>query len=119
MLVHHVGSQDVLAASDDGGSAVQQRVNESEGAAALRMNDQCPVFHLGEVGRAWARASGEVEMQVRVYDLACRVALSQGAHVEAAAQVLAGERLVVATGAGLFRDRLAALRLMAVATTMA
>lgn len=60
--------------------------------------------------RTWARSSGEVEMQLRVHDLACRVALSRAAHTQAAAELLAGERLVMASSAGLFRNRFASLR---------
>ncbi len=61
--------------------------------------------------RRWAHSSGEVEMQLRVHELGYRVALSRDEHAEAAAQLLAGEQLAVATGAGLFLNRFAELRL--------
>jgi ATP/maltotriose-dependent transcriptional regulator MalT len=79
------------------------------GLALLHLEPGAAPHMLG-AARTWARSSGEVEMQLRVHDLACRVALSRGAFTEAAAEVLAGERLVTASGAGLFRSRFAALR---------
>lgn len=64
-----------------------------------------------EAIRSWVGISGEVEMAVRMHELAARIALSRCAFFEATREALSGEHLAEACGMRLFRARLFALGL--------
>jgi hypothetical protein len=79
----------------------------------LAIADQDPVGaeRFLEATRSWVAISGEVEMAVRMHELAARIALSRSAFFEAAREALSGERLAEACGMRPFRARLFALGL--------
>ncbi|HRI70355.1 MAG TPA: helix-turn-helix transcriptional regulator [Polyangium sp.] len=77
-------------------------IAEKDPAGAQRFLEAC---------RAWVGISGEVEMAVRMHELAAHVALSRGALFEAAREALSGERLAETCGMRAFRSRLFALAL--------
>jgi tetratricopeptide (TPR) repeat protein len=62
-----------------------------------------------ESARGWAAATGEVEMQLRVHELACRVALVRGERVEASTQAKRGRLLAETCGMSLFIPRFSSL----------
>lgn len=78
---------------------------------ALAAKDPAHAERLLIAARAWVVVSGEVEMAVRVHELAARIAFERRALFEAAREGLAGERLAEACGLRPFRARLFALGL--------
>jgi transcriptional regulator with XRE-family HTH domain/tetratricopeptide (TPR) repeat protein len=78
---------------------------------ALVSTDAVRAERLLAAAQAWVVVSGEVEMAVRVHELAARIAFERSAFFEAAREALTGEQLAEACGLRPFRARLFALGL--------